>query len=232
MRHFRDYLDTQGFLNPVFYNRLVERQAQVCVHLQNSFRLAPSASARVYPSSTPRLLFPATSSAKSSTRRWRDGLPRTNVRWAGSMDPNYIWSSTTWGISSSGNSHLGMLTTGNQLKNKAFTEESSGNSLPIGGFSTMIFWHALCQRHPSGGKAEKEHEELADESLWQNTLQKKAGHRDCQWRTEKHLSIESIRHRSIDNFTSNHLVGLVAYNLLPKKPLMNIEIIDRSKLIA
>ncbi|MDY5035300.1 MAG: IS982 family transposase, partial [Prevotella sp.] len=26
--------------------------------------------------------------------------------------------------------------------------------------------------------------------------------------------------------------GLIAYNLLPKKPSMNIEIIDKSKLIA
>jgi hypothetical protein len=28
------------------------------------------------------------------------------------------------------------------------------------------------------------------------------------------------------------LAGLIAYNLLPKKPEMNIEIIDKSRLIA
>ncbi len=28
------------------------------------------------------------------------------------------------------------------------------------------------------------------------------------------------------------LTGLIAYNLLPKKPEMNIEIIDKSRLIA
>ena len=44
--------------------------------------------------------------------------------------------------------------------------------------------------------------------------------------------IEHTRHRSIDNFASNLIAGLIAYNLLPKKPSMNIDIIDKSKLIA
>lgn len=44
--------------------------------------------------------------------------------------------------------------------------------------------------------------------------------------------IEHTRHRSIDNFTVNILAALIAYNMLPKKPEMNIEIIDKSKLIA
>ena len=44
--------------------------------------------------------------------------------------------------------------------------------------------------------------------------------------------IEHTRHRSVDNFATNLFAGLIAYNLLPKKPSMNIEIIDKSKLIA
>lgn len=44
--------------------------------------------------------------------------------------------------------------------------------------------------------------------------------------------IEHTRHRCIDNFASNLIAGLVAYNLLPKKPSLNIEIIDKSRLIA
>ena len=44
--------------------------------------------------------------------------------------------------------------------------------------------------------------------------------------------IEHTRHRSIDNFATNLFAGLIAYNLLPKKPSMNIEIIDKSRLIA
>ena len=38
--------------------------------------------------------------------------------------------------------------------------------------------------------------------------------------------------RSIDNFATNLFAGLIAYNLLPKKPEMTLEIIDRSRLIA
>ena len=44
--------------------------------------------------------------------------------------------------------------------------------------------------------------------------------------------IEHTRHRSIDGFASNLVAGLIAYNLLPKKPSLNIDIIDKSRLIA
>ena len=44
--------------------------------------------------------------------------------------------------------------------------------------------------------------------------------------------IEHTRHRSVDNFATNLLAWMIAYNLLPKKPTMNMEIIDKSKLIA
>ena len=45
-------------------------------------------------------------------------------------------------------------------------------------------------------------------------------------------NIEHTRHRSVDNFAVNLLAALIAYNMLPKKTEMNIEIIDKSKLIA
>ena len=44
--------------------------------------------------------------------------------------------------------------------------------------------------------------------------------------------IEHKRHRSIDNCASNLFAGLIAYHLMPKKPELNIEIIDKSRLIA
>ena len=44
--------------------------------------------------------------------------------------------------------------------------------------------------------------------------------------------IEHTRHRSFGNFATNLTAGLIAYNLLPKKPAMDIEIIDKSRLIA
>ena len=44
--------------------------------------------------------------------------------------------------------------------------------------------------------------------------------------------IEHTRHRSVDNCATNLFAGLIAYNLLPKKLAMNIEIVDKSKLIT
>ena len=44
--------------------------------------------------------------------------------------------------------------------------------------------------------------------------------------------IEHTRHRSVDNFVTNLIAGIIAYNLMPKKPSMNNEIIDESRLIA
>ena len=44
--------------------------------------------------------------------------------------------------------------------------------------------------------------------------------------------IEHTRHRSVKKIAVNLVAGLIAYNLLPQKPEMNIEIIDKSRLIA
>ena len=41
---------------------------------------------------------------------------------------------------------------------------------------------------------------------------------DCQ--------IEHTRHRSVANFVGNLVAGLIACNLAPKKPALNLEIID------
>lgn len=42
--------------------------------------------------------------------------------------------------------------------------------------------------------------------------------------------VEHTRHRSFDNFLSNLLSGLIAYSFFPKKPSLNIEIIDNKAL--
>ncbi|SPY36098.1 Uncharacterised protein [Porphyromonas cangingivalis] len=42
--------------------------------------------------------------------------------------------------------------------------------------------------------------------------------------------IEHTRHRSVNNFLANLISGLIAYNLLPKKPELNIEIVRNPQL--
>ncbi len=42
--------------------------------------------------------------------------------------------------------------------------------------------------------------------------------------------IEHTRHRSFCNFLSNLISGLIAYHSLPKKPSLNIDVIDEDKI--
>ena len=42
--------------------------------------------------------------------------------------------------------------------------------------------------------------------------------------------IEHTRHRSVDNFLSNLISGLIAYQFMPKKPSLNMEIIDHKRI--
>ena len=44
--------------------------------------------------------------------------------------------------------------------------------------------------------------------------------------------IEHTRHRSFHNFVGNLVAGLIAYNLSPKKPSLNPNIIDPEKIKA
>ncbi|ALO17437.1 Transposase DDE domain protein [Salinivirga cyanobacteriivorans] len=41
--------------------------------------------------------------------------------------------------------------------------------------------------------------------------------------------IEHTRHRSVDNFLSNLISGLIAYHFLPKKPSLNLEVVDEKR---
>ncbi len=43
--------------------------------------------------------------------------------------------------------------------------------------------------------------------------------------------IEHTRHRTFDNFIANLISGLIAYSFLPKKPSLNLEIIDDERII-
>lgn len=44
--------------------------------------------------------------------------------------------------------------------------------------------------------------------------------------------IEHTRHRSFENFITNLLSGLIAYSFFPKKPSLNIDIIERPALLV
>ena len=46
------------------------------------------------------------------------------------------------------------------------------------------------------------------------------------------VQIEHTRHRSIGGFAANLVAAMAAYSFLPKKPSLNIEIIERERRIA
>lgn len=46
------------------------------------------------------------------------------------------------------------------------------------------------------------------------------------------VQIEHTRHRSFDGFCVNLIAALVAYHILPKKPKLDLDIIDRERWIA
>ena len=46
------------------------------------------------------------------------------------------------------------------------------------------------------------------------------------------VQIEHTRHRSIGGFAANLMAAMAAYSFLPKKPSLNIEIIERERRIA
>ncbi len=43
--------------------------------------------------------------------------------------------------------------------------------------------------------------------------------------------IEHTRHRSFDNFVANAMAAMIAYNFLPKKTSLNLDIVDKEKFI-
>ena len=43
--------------------------------------------------------------------------------------------------------------------------------------------------------------------------------------------IEHTRHRSFTNFITNLIAGLLAYSFLPKKPSINVELINQNQLM-
>ena len=49
---------------------------------------------------------------------------------------------------------------------------------------------------------------------------------------ENIVQIEHTRHRSIGGFAANLMAAMAAYSFLPKKPSLNIEIIERERRIT
>ena len=115
------------------------------------------------------------------------------------------------------------------LKNKRFTDRLFGNLFADrGGYQSGTLRDALCGHIHLVTKIKKNMKNSPMNLYDKILLIKRAVIETVNDELKNVCQIEHTRHRSFDNFSTNLIAGLIAYNLLPKKPAMNIEIIDKS----
>lgn len=131
-----------------------------------------------------------------------------------------------------------MLTPGNvddrePLRDKAFTERLFGKLFADRGYISQELFETLFVDDIHLVTKIKKNMKNSLMNLYDKImLRKRAVIETVNDELKNVCHIEHTRHRSVDNFATNLLAGLIAYNLLPKKPTMNIEIIDKSRLIG
>ena len=186
------------FPHTVSYNRFVERQAQVGMHL---------------------LLFLETCALGKCTMGWFYGFKLHLV------------------INDKGEIMQWQLTPGNiddrtPLKDKSFTEKLFGKLFADRGYIRQDLFERLFVDGIHLVTRLKRNMKNSLMSLHDKLLLRKRSVIETVNEELKNVcQIEHTRHRSVDNFVTNLLAGLIAYNLLPKKPALNLEIIDKSRLL-
>ncbi len=131
-----------------------------------------------------------------------------------------------------------MLTPGNvddrePLKNRSFTERLFGKLFADRGFISQNLFEMLFVDDIHLVTKIKKNMKNSLMNLYDKIiLRKRALIETVNDELKNICHIDHTRHRSVNNFVANLLAGMIAYNLLPKKPSLNIEIIDKSRLIA
>ena len=119
------------------------------------------------------------------------------------------------------------------LKNKKFTEKVFGKLVADKGYISQSLFEALfvddihlITRIRKNMKNSLVH--LYDKIL----LRKRSLIETVNDELKNIVQIEHTRHRSIGEFAANLMAAMAAYSFLPKKPSLNIEIIERERRIA
>ena len=241
--HFRDlksfYLGyisqhmRREFPHVVSYNRFVERQAKVGLHLLLFFQTCALGKC------TGISIIDSTPLVSCHIKRMH--MHRTMQGWAQKGKCTMGW---FYGfklhlvINDKGEIIQWQLTPGNcddrePLKNRKFTERLFGKLFADRGYiSQDLFESLFVDDIHLVTKIRKDMKNSMMNLYDKIMLRKRAVIETVNDELKNVCHIEHTRHRSIDNFASNLFAGLIAYNLLPKKPEMNIEIIDKSRLIA
>lgn len=241
--HFRDlktfYLGyicqhmRKEFPQVISYNRFVERQAKVGLHLLLFFHTCALGKC------TGISIIDSTPLVSCHIKRMH--MHKTMAGWAQKGKCTMGW---FYGfklhlvINDKGEIIQWQLTPGNcddrePLKNKKFTERLFGKLFADRGYISQDLFESLFVDDIHLVTKIRKNMKNSLMNLYDKImLRKRAVIETVNDELKNVCHIEHTRHRSIDNFASNLFAGLIAYNLLPKKPEMNIEIIDKSRLIA
>ena len=241
--HFRDlksfYLGSlsqhmrREFPHVISYNRFVERQAKVGLHLLLFFQTCALGKC------TGISIIDSTPLVSCHIKRMH--MHRTMQGWAQKGKCTMGW---FYGfklhlvINDKGEIIQWQLTPGNcddrePLKNRKFTERLFGKLFADRGYISQDLFESLFVDDIHLVTKIRKNMKNSMMNLYDKImLRKRAVIETVNDELKNVCHIEHTRHRSIDNFASNLFAGLIAYNLLPKKPEMNIEIIDKSRLIA
>ncbi len=221
------------FPHTVSYNRFVERQAQVGMHLLlflETCALGKCTGISII-DSTPLAVCHIKRRRTHRTMRGLAALGKCTMGWFYGFKLHLV-------INDKGEIMQWQLTPGNiddrtPLKDKSFTEKLFGKLFADRGYISQDLFERLFVDGIHLVTRLKRNMKNSLMSLHDKLLLRKRSVIETVNEELKNVcQIEHTRHRSVDNFVTNLLAGLIAYNLLPKKPALNLEIIDKSRLLT
>lgn len=223
----------QEFPNKLSYNRFVERQRKVALHLLmflNICALGKCTGISII-ASTPIVSCHIKRMHMHKTMRGLAAMGKCTMGWFYGFKLHLV-------INDKGEIIQWMLTPGNTddrdpVKNEKFTEKLFGKLFADRGYiSQDLFEKLFIDDIHLVTKIKKNMKNSLMNIYDKICLRKRAVIETVNDELKNICQIEHTRHRSVDNFVTNLVSALIAYNFMPKKPQMNIEIIDKSRLIA
>lgn len=223
----------QEFPNKLSYNRFVERQRKVALHLLmflNICALGKCTGISII-DSTPIVSCHIKRMHMHKTMRGLAAMGKCTMGWFYGFKLHLV-------INDKGEIIQWMLTPGNTddrdpLKNEKFMEKLFGKLFADRGYiSQDLFEKLFIDDIHLVTKIKKNMKNSLMNIYDKICLRKRAVIETVNDELKNNCQIEHTRHRSVDNFVTNLVSALIAYNFMPKKPQMNIEIIDKSRLIA
>ena len=241
--HFRDlktfYLGyicqhmKNEFPNKLSYNRFVERQAKVLLHLLlflNTCALGKCSGISII-DFTPLVSYHIKQAHMHKTMKGFAAKGKCTMGWFYGFKLHLV-------INDKGEIIQWMLTPGNvddrePLKNEKFTKRLFGKLFAGRGYiSQSLFEQLFIDDIHLVTKIKKNMKNSLMNIYDKICLRKRAVIETVNDELKNICCIEHTRHRSVDNFLTNMLSAMIAYNFMPKKTSMNIDIIDKSRLIA